>query len=912
MSVQESVQESPHDRLAMAAQGASAISASDVVDIGEQARLSARRRERLMSIGSPLGLLLAWEIAARFGSDRHPVLPGAQHDRRGDGADWRSPASCSSTSSSACSASSLGFLLGGIPAIIIGILMGISRPVRALVDPLIAATYPIPKSSLLPLILLIFGLGEMSKVVMVAIGVFFPIAINATAGVLQISPIYLDVGKSFKASRWDTFRTIALPGALPFIMTGIKLGAGLALILIAIAEMVGAKSGIGYMIWSAWETFAGRQDVCRAVRHRADRLCHQLRCSTKSSAGSSDGKRTLTAAASARAPAAARATKIRIQHLIKRFRTLVAVDDVSLDIAEGSFFAIVGPSGCGKTTLLRILGGLETVDQRRGRDRRSDARPAAIFHGLPGRLDLPLDDGVGQRRLWPAHAQRAEGAKSRTSVARWLDRTGLTRFAHLYPHQLSGGMRQRVSIARAFANDPEVLLMDEPFSALDEQNRTILQQELLRIWEVDKKTVVFITHSVDEAVTLADKIMVMTASPGRAKIDHRRRPRAPAQRARTAQRSALRRDRLRHLGPPQGRGRARAAIIIGAIRCATSFRLPCYSSLSCSRRQPAAQQRATVKMAVVPSIPSASAFLALDKGYFRDAGLDVTIERIDSLSKAVAFIATDQVQVGQGGISAGFFNAVAEGLPLTMTLEAGSTPLYHQILLRTDLKDKIKTPADLKGRTVGISSPGSAAVYEIGMVLDSVGLKLKDIDIKYIALHSDGTGARQRRARRGAAGRAFRRDRDRAEDGGRLDRSGGSHQATAADQRLLHRQFRLDQTKPRCRTQILCGAGARRPRLLPGLSSRPQPRRIRRSHDQGQDRHRPPVARAHGLAGARPNGTVNLASVASMQDFYKQEKIIDKTAPTGRLVDASFAEAAAKELGQFELINKASKLKGCR
>ena len=143
-----------------------------------------------------------------------------------------------------------------MPAIVIGIAMGISRPVRALVDPLIAATYPIPKSSLLPLILLIFGLGEMSKVVMVAIGVFYPMAINATAGVLQINQIYLDVGKSFKASPWDTFRTIALPGALPFIMTGVKLGAGLALILIAVAEMVGAKSGIGYMIWSAWETFA--------------------------------------------------------------------------------------------------------------------------------------------------------------------------------------------------------------------------------------------------------------------------------------------------------------------------------------------------------------------------------------------------------------------------------------------------------------------------------------------------------------------------------------------------------------------------------------------------------------------------------------------------------------------------------
>jgi NitT/TauT family transport system permease protein len=137
--------------------------------------------------------------------------------------------------------------------------MGIWNPMRAVVKPLSAATYPIPKSSILPLILLIFGLGEMSKIVMVAIGVFFPVAINSTAGVLQINKAYMDVGKSYKASSWNTFWTIALPGALPFIMTGVRLGAGLGLVLIAVAEMVGAKSGLGYMIWSAWETFSVEQ-----------------------------------------------------------------------------------------------------------------------------------------------------------------------------------------------------------------------------------------------------------------------------------------------------------------------------------------------------------------------------------------------------------------------------------------------------------------------------------------------------------------------------------------------------------------------------------------------------------------------------------------------------------------------------
>jgi NitT/TauT family transport system permease protein len=241
------------------------MSASDVVelakpptrtvDVGERARVAARRRDRILSIASPLGLLLAWELAADTGliDVRFFPAPSAiiakliEMARSGE---------LTENVLISLQRIVLGFLLGGVPAIVIGIAMGIWRPVRAIVDPLIVATYPIPKSSLLPLILLIFGLGEMSKVMMVAIGVFYPMAINATAGVLQINQIYLDVGKSFKASPWDTFRTIALPGALPFIMTGVKLGAGLALILIAIAEMVGAKSGIGFMIWSAWETFA--------------------------------------------------------------------------------------------------------------------------------------------------------------------------------------------------------------------------------------------------------------------------------------------------------------------------------------------------------------------------------------------------------------------------------------------------------------------------------------------------------------------------------------------------------------------------------------------------------------------------------------------------------------------------------
>ena len=207
---------------------------------------------------------------------------------------------------------------------------------------------------------------------------------------------------------------------------------------------------------------------------------------------------------------------IRVHDLHKTFGELVAIDGVSFEIAQGEFFMIVGPSGCGKTTLLRVLAGLDTITSGTIEIATPNSqRPvnSMIFQG---------DSIFPWMTVWSnaAYGLRMRGVSTATIrevVAHYLARTGLTRFADYYPHQLSGGMRQRVSIARAFANDPEILLMDEPFSALDAQNKLLLQEELLRIWEEHKKTVVFITHSVDEAVFLGDRIMVMTAQPGQVK-----------------------------------------------------------------------------------------------------------------------------------------------------------------------------------------------------------------------------------------------------------------------------------------------------------------------------------------------------------------------------------------------------------
>lgn len=215
-------------------------------------------KELILGLASPICLLLVWEIAVRIGFVDARFFPapsgilGHLASMIGTGELWFH-------TSITLQRLFFGFFAGGIPALVIGVVMGLNRTLRAIVEPLIAATYPIPKSAILPLALLVFGLGEASKIFMVALGVFFPVVINATTGVLGISKIYLDVGKNFRASRWNTFRTIALPGAMPVILTGIRLGLGLGLILISIAEMVGAKSGLGYLIWASWETFSVEQ-----------------------------------------------------------------------------------------------------------------------------------------------------------------------------------------------------------------------------------------------------------------------------------------------------------------------------------------------------------------------------------------------------------------------------------------------------------------------------------------------------------------------------------------------------------------------------------------------------------------------------------------------------------------------------
>jgi ABC-type nitrate/sulfonate/bicarbonate transport system permease component len=149
----------------------------------------------------------------------------------------------------------IGFLIGALPGIVVGLAMGLFSPIRAVLQPLIDATFPIPKIAILPLFIMIFGIGEESKYAIIATAVIYLVLINTVAGVRNIDRIYLDVGKNFHASRLMMFTDIAFPGALPLIVAGVKLGMGVALLVIVSAEFVGARSGLGYLIWTSWQVF---------------------------------------------------------------------------------------------------------------------------------------------------------------------------------------------------------------------------------------------------------------------------------------------------------------------------------------------------------------------------------------------------------------------------------------------------------------------------------------------------------------------------------------------------------------------------------------------------------------------------------------------------------------------------------
>ena len=239
--------------------------------------LDIETRDRLLSIGFPILLLILWEVAVRLnwldarffpapstvgvalwnlianGELLGPfwLLPGKIRD-----GDWAGTLKVFEEGHLWVSLFRIfaGFLLGALPGIILGVVMGMNRTIRVALDPVISAVYVLPKIAILPLVMLVFGIGEISKIVIVGIASFFLVLINTTAGVRDIEPIFFEAGHNYGANRWQMFYHVIIPGALPIIFAGLRLSLGTALIVIIAAEFVAAKYGLGYLIWFSWQT----------------------------------------------------------------------------------------------------------------------------------------------------------------------------------------------------------------------------------------------------------------------------------------------------------------------------------------------------------------------------------------------------------------------------------------------------------------------------------------------------------------------------------------------------------------------------------------------------------------------------------------------------------------------------------
>jgi NitT/TauT family transport system substrate-binding protein len=324
-----------------------------------------------------------------------------------------------------------------------------------------------------------------------------------------------------------------------------------------------------------------------------------------------------------------------------------------------------------------------------------------------------------------------------------------------------------------------------------------------------------------------------------------------------------------------------------------------------------AQQRVTITVGIVPTQPGAATYIGIEKGYFRDAGIDVELQTLDSASNAMALLAANRMQVVEGGFAAGYWNALSQGLPVTMAMERSSTPLHHSIMISPAMKDQIKTIADLKGRSIAEPGPGAIPFYELGKTLETAGLSLKDVETKIIPFPQMGVAL----------------------------------QNHAVDAAISVPPF----------SDVALAAGLGINLVDPEDVIRPLPMSViayMANTDWIRDNH--DVARRYFMAivrGAReycqayhggpnrdavidvliknkvsdrklletapwpardPNGRFNVASVIDVQEWFFKEGMIKQKFPAERLIDNSFADEAAKEMGPFELINKSSTLAGCR
>jgi NitT/TauT family transport system substrate-binding protein len=325
-----------------------------------------------------------------------------------------------------------------------------------------------------------------------------------------------------------------------------------------------------------------------------------------------------------------------------------------------------------------------------------------------------------------------------------------------------------------------------------------------------------------------------------------------------------------------------------------------------------ADEPTKITIGVVRSLPAAAIYIAMEKGWFRDAGLEADLQTVDSAAKAIALLAAGHMQLLEGGLSVGYFNAVAQGLPMKMALEAGSSPVYQKLLVRPDLKDQIKEIKDLKGHSVAEVAPGSIVIYQIGKVLETAGLTLKDIEIKFMPFNQMGVALTNKGVDVVHIVSPF--SELVLEKGFAVEWIDADTLIKPTPLQLLAFTVNTDwATKNQALARRLFVAMAKGGREYCQAyhhgPNRDEVMNIYLKYDKTITRE---LLERIPWQSRDPNGRFNTASVLDIQDWFFRQHMIDKKAPQDQLVDTSYADEAAKELGPFELVNKSSTLGGCR
>jgi NitT/TauT family transport system substrate-binding protein len=325
-----------------------------------------------------------------------------------------------------------------------------------------------------------------------------------------------------------------------------------------------------------------------------------------------------------------------------------------------------------------------------------------------------------------------------------------------------------------------------------------------------------------------------------------------------------------------------------------------------------AQSPDSITIGVVPSVPAGATWIAVEKGYFKEAGVDVELQNIESSATAMALLASNRMQVVEGGVAPNYWNALASGLPVIMALERASSPLYHDVLIRPELVGVIKTPADLKGRSIAEVAPGSSALYEVGKVLESVGLRIKDVDIKYIPFPQMGLALANK-----AVDVAF--------------------EVPPFGANVVSQGLGVKWINPEDYIKVLPSSFVAYFANTDWIKQKPEVAKkfflalVKGGRDFCQAYHHGPnraevvdIMFKYKVATTReqidgmawqarsPNGRFNVPSVLDLQDWFQKEGIITTKFPAERLIDGDYANYAEKQLPPFEVVNKSDDLKGCR